>query len=217
MDESAPRITLGSLLGTFFSLIGDYAQVLLLATFALAAFDTALVTGMGNHAGFIGNVASIGVVFLVLRHLLREEGLVASEGGFAPYFRASLLSGLGVFAGLVLLIVPGLYLLARWSIAPALVITRNLKATEALGASWGATRHCAWMLSLVYLTGFLILMVPMLLIGGVAGLTGQGASLVVTGLSQLAGDFVAVAGAFLNVAIYRHVVGNAHELEEVFS
>ncbi|MCJ2186065.1 hypothetical protein [Novosphingobium beihaiensis] len=215
--EMASKVEVGPLFEALFALMRRYVQVLLLATFSLAALDTALVIGLGEKAQFLGNIVSIGVVFAVLRHLLRREGMVEDEGGFGSYFVAQLLSGLGVIVGFVLLIVPGLYLLARWSVAPSLVVGRGLRASDALGASWDATRNCAWTLTIVYLISIVVMLGGIFGTGVAVGAAGGTAnSFGLVAFTQIAGDFFAVAGAYLNVTIYAHVIGNRGELQDVF-
>lgn len=52
---------------------------------------------------------------------------------------ASILSGMGVVTGLVFLVLPGLFLLARWAIATPFIVCDGMTGTESLGASWQAT------------------------------------------------------------------------------
>lgn len=216
MKDTTSEVDIGASLGIFFTLMWRYASVLVLATFGLAALDTALQLGLGKGANYVGSVVSIVVVFAVLRYLLRNEGMVEEEGGFASYFRASLLSGLGVLIGFILLVVPGFYLLARWSIAPALVITRGYNASDALRASWDATRSSAWTLVVVYLVAIAIAVGGAFLIGFSAALATNARSPVLVGITQLFGDFAAIAGAYLTVSIYMQLVRGGSELEEVF-
>lgn len=52
--------------------------------------------------------------------------------------------GLGVGVGLVLLVLPGLYLMARWSIAPPLILLDGSELVEAFRRSWVLTRSSTW-------------------------------------------------------------------------
>lgn len=58
---------------------------------------------------------------------------------FAPTFLAVLLAGLGIALGLVLLILPGIYVAVRWYFVAQAVVIDNARSTEALRASWRLT------------------------------------------------------------------------------
>ena len=58
---------------------------------------------------------------------------------FAPVFLAVLLAGAGIALGLVLLILPGIYVAVRWYFVAQAVVIDNARSTEALRASWRLT------------------------------------------------------------------------------
>lgn len=58
---------------------------------------------------------------------------------FAPVFLAVLLSGAGIALGLVLLIVPGIYVAVRWYFVAQSVVIDGARSTEALRGSWRLT------------------------------------------------------------------------------
>ncbi len=58
---------------------------------------------------------------------------------FAPVFVAVLLAGLGTALGLVLLIVPGVYVAVRWFFIPQAIVIDKARSTDALRASWRFT------------------------------------------------------------------------------
>jgi hypothetical protein len=57
---------------------------------------------------------------------------------------AGLLAGLGIFFGLLLLIVPGLFLLARWSVVTPVVVLERTRAIDALRGSWELVKGRTW-------------------------------------------------------------------------
>lgn|GEM_PF-3399707 len=61
--------------------------------------------------------------------------------GLPGYLATSLITTIGFYAGLALLVLPGLLLLARLSIAGPCVIARGLGPLAALRTSWQATRE----------------------------------------------------------------------------
>lgn len=82
-------------------------------------------------------------------HLLRglAEGTRRHAGSsiqagldvFAPVFLAVVLAGLGTAIGLVLLILPGIYVAVRWFFVAQAVVIDEARSTEALRASWRLT------------------------------------------------------------------------------
>jgi len=61
--------------------------------------------------------------------------LAAGLDAFAPIFFAVVLAALGIALGLVLLIVPGIYLAVRWYFVPQTVVVDGARGPAALGAS----------------------------------------------------------------------------------
>jgi hypothetical protein len=61
-----------------------------------------------------------------------------------PLLGASILAGLGIAAGLVLLIVPGLILLTWWSLIPPAIVLENRGVFEAFGRSRELVRGEGW-------------------------------------------------------------------------
>lgn len=59
---------------------------------------------------------------------------------FPPLFLAVLLAGAGTALGLVLLIVPGVYVAVRWWFVAQSVVIDNARSTEALRGSWRLTK-----------------------------------------------------------------------------
>jgi hypothetical protein len=57
---------------------------------------------------------------------------------------AGIVAGIGVAIGLVLLIVPGLYLLTRWALIPAVIVIEKRGAGDAFDRSWDLTRGYGW-------------------------------------------------------------------------
>jgi hypothetical protein len=214
-------------IGTTWRLLARYPLPFLVAAGGMAAFDTALDAVAPDSAiVFVSSVVSIGVVYVVFRLLLRKEDMIAREGSFSSYFGVSMLSGVAVVIGLLLLIAPGFYLMGRWSVASAMVVARGMQTTEALRASWQATERCAWKLALLcaLCVGILVAVVVAfgLSMGAVAVLLGSSEEAVDTWLPfqaafNLLGNFGGVGTAYLGVAIYRDVVSPDREFERIFA
>lgn len=57
---------------------------------------------------------------------------------------AGIVAGLAIVFGLLLLIIPGLYLLTRWALIPAVIVVEKRRAGESFDRSWELTRGHGW-------------------------------------------------------------------------
>src|ERR1051325_3440558 len=118
----------------------------------LTAAGSAIDLGAANDGrGSVGliviqAIANLLLFFWVTTDLLRRLGLrTTSGGGLGASFGVAILTGLGVIAGLVLLIVPGIYLGVRCSISGSYALADGYGGVgEAIGRSWRSTRGRAW-------------------------------------------------------------------------
>jgi hypothetical protein len=108
--------------------------------------------------GLVGTVASIVGTFLVQGALVEavrdvRDGRADLDVGelysrararLAALVVAGLLAGVGILLGLILLVVPGLYLLTRWSMIVPVIVLENRSAGESFGRSWELVRGNAW-------------------------------------------------------------------------
>jgi len=84
---------------------------------------------------------------------------------FFPLLGMGLLVGLGVMAGLVLLVIPGVLMALGWAIAAPIMIVEEKGITESIGRSWELTKgYKRWIFLL-----WVILMLISFVIGGVLG------------------------------------------------
>jgi len=73
-----------------------------------------------------------------------------------PLLVAGLLAGLGIAVGLVLLIVPGLFLLTIWAVIAPVIVIEKTPALEAFGRSRELVRGHGWIVfGIVIITGLL--------------------------------------------------------------
>lgn len=87
---------------------------------------------------------------------IRIEHVFSGFDTFAPALLTSLIMVVGVSIGLILLVVPGLFLLVAWGFALWFVALRATSALEALSASWALLkRHTASVLLVVLLSAVL--------------------------------------------------------------
>jgi len=57
---------------------------------------------------------------------------------------AGIVAGLAIALGLLLLVVPGLFLLTRWALIPAVIVIEKRSAGESFDRSWQLTRGHGW-------------------------------------------------------------------------
>jgi hypothetical protein len=118
------------------------------------------------------------------------------SSSIAPLFVAGLLAGLGIAVGLMLLVVPGLFLLTIWAvIAPVIVIERR-GALESFGRSRELVRGHGW-------TVFAIVIITGLLSGIASGLLQAAFSFLPRFLEILVGGTIAqaVVAPFVAIAL----------------
>jgi hypothetical protein len=149
----------------------------------------------------------IGVFFsyLLLKVMVERTGL-RSRGDrdvFLTYFGLAILYGLGVALGLILLVIPALFLIARWSLAQTLVVARGDGIKQAFGESWERTSGNEFQIIVVVL---LFVMVPMVISVTATLMLGQ-ASLAGIIVSQLATSVSSLLSLCMGVALFGMIVG----------
>jgi hypothetical protein len=72
------------------------------------------------------------------------ESIVAGFEAFAPIFFAVLLMAAGIALGLLLFIIPGVYVAVRWFFVPQAVVLENARGAEALAASYRTVEGSWW-------------------------------------------------------------------------
>ena len=88
----------------------------------------------------------------------------------------SLLSSLVTFLGAVLLIVPGLILLAGLLLSPVVAVIEGSRSSQAaMSRSWELSKGSKGKILLTILVAFLLLLVPTIALGGFGGIIGAGA------------------------------------------
>lgn len=106
-----------------------------------------------------------------------------------PIILAGLVTGLGIVAGLVLLIIPGLFLLTIWAVVIPVVVVERSAVFAALSRSRELVRGHGWQVFGVLVVILVIAMVASLVISGVLGAV----------LSGFVGDWI--SGTIANTII----------------
>jgi hypothetical protein len=147
--------------------------------FLLIAFVIYVITGIlvallslaGPVGLFLGGIVSFIASFVVQTSLIKavqdvRDGRVDLDLGqtvraglpyLGPVIGASILAGIAIFIGFLLLIVPGFILLTFWSLIVPFIVVGGSRALESFGNSWRTVRGYAWRVFGTYVLVWLIL------------------------------------------------------------
>jgi hypothetical protein len=145
--------------------------IALLIYVGVAAVSLVLVLSMGIVGALLAAIVSIIGAFLVQGALAKAiedimdgkadmtfgETLAAARPFLGRIAGASLLAGLGIAFGLILLIVPGLVLLTWWSLIVPVIVFENTGAVDSLGRSKRLVSGWAWQVFGIFVLMFLLL------------------------------------------------------------
>jgi hypothetical protein len=160
--------------------------------------------------GCAGMVMPYAITRAVLRPILPPDQPIPS---FGRYFLLSLATGLSIMLGLVLLILPGIYLAVRWSASAAAMLARDLDVGESMSASWRLTREYQWTILLFIVTLWLPFIAVVAVTASIDPYVVSPASAI---LSNLVINLALLAGVHAGVAIYLAADGGA-EIAEIFA
>ncbi|MEL7684209.1 hypothetical protein AAG594_07710 [Citromicrobium bathyomarinum] len=158
----------------------------------------------------LGLVLYVVAAFFLLRQMLEQIGRPARGGNLLSYVTMSVLAMIGLMIGFVLLVIPGLILLVRWSAANGFLLSGDKGITGALGASWEATDGRGLSIFGAGLVLWIGLAVLSSIVVGIVAATGFTAS---GGFSPLFGVAMTVSGlieAFNNAASFAFSIAVFH-------
>ncbi len=218
-DLDRPR-DVGAILDDAFALYRAHWRTLLAVTAAIAVPVQLAVLGVGLGWLWSGydsqrplgdTIAAAAAQFLVVTPLVtamavhvvlaaaeerRPSGrAVLAEGFdvFAPLFWALVLMTLGIAAGFLAFVVPGIFLLVRWAVVPQAVVVEGERGAAALRRSWDLVRGRGWF-------AFVVLLVVNLLSSVVAAAVTIPAGLAADAADAQALDLVGtIAGGLLTL------------------
>lgn len=165
------------------------------------------VTLIGSYGGFV-------IYVLLSGQNLTKVGdaLTIALSRFFPYFVASLILGWLTMLGFAALIIPGLYLVARFLTLPAAMAANpQLGIIDGIKETWNATAGVGWktffLFFVVALVTWLIALVANIVVGLVCVLIAgpDGVPLVQTGFEALLSTVQGVILIALVTAIYRQL------------
>ena len=171
----------------------------------------------------IGSIA-LYVVFLRGNQTI-GEALASAVKLFIPFLLVAILTAIAVTFGLFLLVIPGIYLAIKFTLAGAAIAAENIaNPIEAMKRSWRATKgnslRIFFFLLIVCIVGLVALVAVTAVIGIPIGLLlPEDAALFANNIvSSAASTVFSVVLAAAYAAIYRQLVGhfNQEELAETF-
>ncbi|WP_162559079.1 glycerophosphoryl diester phosphodiesterase membrane domain-containing protein [Sphingorhabdus sp. EL138] len=158
-----------------------------------------------------------------------HSGTVADDLGkalrlFLIFLIANILTGLATFAGILLFIIPGLYVACRLILVPIIIADLSERnPLEALKKSWESTKDNGFSILLLVLMiaviGAITVGVIQMIIGVIIGLAtgGAGWPLIENLVSALGGSALQILFTVLIGSIYYQLTGKGSDVGEVFT
>jgi hypothetical protein len=173
---------LSGVLGEAWGYYRRFAAHFLLIAFVIylgAAILAALLGLAGGVGLFLGWIITVIAAFLVQAALVKavqdvrdgrvDLSLGETVSAVLPYLftviAASILAGIGISIGFVLIIIPGLVLLTFWSLIVPSIVIGGEGVFSSFGKSWRTVRGYAWHVFGTYVLVFLILIVFNIVLG----------------------------------------------------
>ena len=160
----AEPITIGEIFGRLGELLRENAGLAAVCVAGLTAINIGLdAVSTGNVMTLPAGLISLGAQYYLIATVLERLGLREPGGRnrFGAFWALNFVSGLGLLLGYLLLILPGLYLSARWMVASPAFLAEDKGVNDALGESWAITQPSFWAI----LGTLLVIFVPTCAIG----------------------------------------------------
>lgn len=157
------------------------------AIYVITAILVALLSLAGVVGAILGAIIGFAATYVVQASLIKavqdvrdgrvdldlSETVRAAVPFILPVIGASILAGIGIAIGFVLLIVPGLILLTFWCLIIPFIVLAGSGVFEAFGNSMRTVRGHAWRVFGTYVLVFLILIAFTIVLGVVLALLPQ--------------------------------------------
>jgi hypothetical protein len=147
--------------------------------YVIAAILIALLSLASVVGAILGGIVSLAATYVLQATLIKAvqdirdgrvdmdltETVQAALPFVLPVIGASILAGIGIAIGLILLIVPGLVLLTFWCLIVPFIVLAGSGVFEAFGNSWRTVRGYAWRVFGTYVLVVLILIAFTIILG----------------------------------------------------
>ncbi len=173
----------------------------------VSVVSKAPLTAAGGQ--LLQSVVGIVCSYFLLIAMMRRTGLqsATSEDVFLSYVGMSILSALAVMLGIIALVIPGLFLMVRWSIAQPVIVARGGGVMASLGESWERTRGNEFPIFVAALAA----LVPLIAVIIAVGAFFEEGNLVGMVISQIASSGITAVFLAMGVALYGLIVGGTSE------
>lgn len=213
MEIAPPRdLKVGRILEETFDTVERNAVAAVIFIVALAVVNGGIAYFGADYSSFVQTMGKqfitflIGVVaaFLLLVAMLKKGGHMteAADEMFLPYVGLSILAGLGVMIGFLLIIFPGLYLMARWTVAQPVLLSRKMGVIDSMKESWERTAGSEFSIILVVL----ILVVVQVGVSFTVSRTFDPTSPLGIAITQIIATGLSVISTALGVALFKLLV-----------
>jgi hypothetical protein len=186
------NIDVGDVISKVFSTYTRYAGVLLPvaallflieAAFRLLGLESAGLAALAGLVSVILGTLYTGMVVELVNDV-RDGRLDQSVGGLLssvgpvvlPLIAVSILAGIGIAIGLVLLIVPGLILLTFWAVVAPVTVLERPGVFAAFSRSWALVKGNGWQVFgviIMFVLIFIAIGIVLALIGAILGDAGE--------------------------------------------
>lgn len=206
------RMINGNLVGALIALV--------LATAVATVFDLLQPDTINNLPA---SLAGAVMQFVLTKTALGRVGLLhRGRSAVLSFIGLNICTSMGILLGMLLLIVPGLILAARWSASLPILLAEDVGVGESLGESWRRTEGNTVSILLAFLVvaaPFLVLLVASAAVAaaGPAVMPVSVDPAIQAGLTNLAAYAAQIVGVYLNVAIYAAVTVEPEGVEQVFA
>lgn len=160
------KLDLGELLGFGVEQVRLNFSTAAIALLALAVVNTLLDQATKSGGLFASGMASLAAQYAVVRTALARANLLPAgfKGRFGGFWGLNIITGLLMILGFVFLVIPGIFLAARWFVSGPALLADDLTVRDAMSESWEVTKPSTWhifgALVLVYTVSFGIALVP---------------------------------------------------------
>ncbi len=225
MSAEPPRIEVADIFREASALVGRHAPSFLIATGLYAAFSTWADDPEWSWTGQLLMLAASIVIPGLLQYVLFRRAYGETGGGWAAVALAPLVAivlqaliWIVTTIGLILLVLPGLYLAGRLSAAIGMASVERAGLFRSIAESWHRTRRSTWPLVIVQM----ILLIPFIALSAAliassyasAGVDYDALELRIMTNSVLA--IVAMAGWAVAGAVYRLTAPPRDTPEDIF-
>jgi len=209
MATDPGRISLGWIVSTTFDVLRRRFMQLAGLALLLVSLPQVLSSFLpgGGFIAWLPSLVFYGSAAVIVEQDVRHGGAVPSRMAMGEAWRrigvllgVSFLSGLAVIGGLLLLIIPGFFLIVAWLPSGPVAMLEGLGVTQSLGRAWRLTEGHRWALAaLCGVFGLALLLVYGLILVGVMSTSQEGSVAPVIGVVILTALLVLVNALFVGV------------------